>query len=141
MKVSLRNPKLEGSLTKTKLQKHLTDHMKANGMHPKVLRHLRASGFFSDLWSGIKSGVSTVVNTVKPLVKPALGAIAGYQKGGVPAALLGALGSGKPKAKATKSKSAHLAKMKTRGKLISKLMKERGISLPEASRLLKSQGK
>jgi hypothetical protein len=133
-----------GKLTKVKLSKHLTDHFKAQGMHPAVLKHLRASGFLGDLWDGVKSAVSKVVSVVKPLVKPTIGAISGYQKGGPMGALMGALGSGKPtrKSPAKKPSSAKLAhnnKMKKRGKMIAELMKKKGISLGEASKLLSAK--
>lgn len=129
MKLSLANAKLEGALTKAKLQKDLTEHFKAQGVHPKLLTHLRASGFFSDVWSGIKKGVSVIA-------KPALGALTGYVTGGPAGALsgaLGALGSGKPRGRSTK--------MTQRGQMISKLMKSNHMTLGQASAYLKQAGK
>jgi hypothetical protein len=140
MLVKLKPNKPLGTLTKAKLTKHLTDHLKASGVHPHVLKHLRASGFFGDLWSGIKSGFSNVVNFVKPLVKPAMNAIAGFQKGGPAGALMGAIGGAKPK-KSKKPRSekqlAHIEKMKKRGMQIKKLMKAQNMTLAQASKALK----
>lgn len=141
MKVRIQKPKLEGNLTKTKLSKHLKDHFVASGVHPHVLKNLRASGFFDNLWNGVKKAVSTVsdvVKTVAPLVPKAVGAYKGYKKEGLKG-LVKSLGGGKHKGKEGKkprspAQIAHANKMKIRGEKIRHLMKKEGITLGEASK-------
>lgn len=87
-----------------------------------ICPHCNGSGFFDDLWSGIKSGVSSIADTVLPIIKevgPSL----------IKALPMMALGKNKTHQKINK-----------RGQMISKLMRSHGMTLPEASKYLKSQG-
>lgn len=139
-------------LTKASFEKLAVHHMKKHGFTNQHVKHLKGSGFFGDLWSGIKDavsgvahGVGEVVNFAKPLIKPAMAAFQGFQQGGPAGAALGALsslGGAKPSKKvvqyafsASPKQQAHYAKMKVRGQKVKKLMKE-GLTFAEANQKL-----
>jgi hypothetical protein len=132
-------------LTKASFEKIAIHHMKKHGFTNQHVKHLKGSGFFSDLWDGLKEGVSQVASVVKPLIKPAMGAFQGFQQGGPAGALMGALsslGGAKPSKKvvqyafsASPKQQAHYAKMKVRGQKVKKLMKE-GLTFAEANQKL-----
>lgn len=123
-----------GKLTKTKFQKNIVDHMKSMDVHPSVLRHMRASGWFSDAFDKVKSGIETAVKVIKPLAPYAAKAYSGYKKDGVKGAVSSVIGGKKPRIKSTKAEN--VARMKVRGKMIAELMKEKQIPLGEASKIV-----
>ncbi len=123
---------------------------------------LVASGIMTggSFWDSIKKGFHKVVKAVKK-VAPAVKAVAPLVAPGYGTALatgMTAVGlgqrnknrkhilsveeaekmvSGRGKTKKPRKKRAPSAKMKKRGQLVSKLMKEEGLTLPEASRYIK----
>lgn len=100
------------------------------------MQKTRGAGWFDDFKSGFMSvirPVASVVKTVAGLVPhPAAQAVSGA---------LGALGAGKaaPPAAAAKAKAVNDAR-KRRGAEVSRLMREKHMSLPEASRYIKEHG-
>ena len=129
--------KVLGKLGKTKFVKHLQDHLKGQGVHKHVLKSLRASGFFSNLWNGIKSVAEKVIPHIPALVKSGKNAVSGYKKNGLLGAITGAVGGKKPKAIHTSvARKKHIEKMKRRGLLVSQLMKKEGLTLGQASKRL-----
>ena len=136
-----------GLLTKGNLVKHLTEHMKASGVHPHLLKHLRQSKVFDGLWDKIKGTTSKL-----PAVSPVLGgAMSAGRKRRAPKAvkavkLVRAVASGRPRKerqvrKLTPARQAHIAKMKKRGMEIKALMTSKGWSLAQASKHLAQQKK
>ena len=100
---------------------------------------LVASGIMTggSFWDSIKKGFHKVVKAVKK-VAPAVKAVAPLVAPGYGTALAtGMTAVGLGKKKKPRKKRAPSAKMKKRGQLVSKLMKEEGLTLPEASRYIK----
>ena len=105
---------------------------------------LVASGVMSggSFWDSLKKGFHKVVKAVAPVVKkiaPIVKKVAPMVApvyGTALATGLSAVGLGKRKTKPRK-KRAPSEKMKKRGALVSKLMREEGMTLPEASRYIK----
>ncbi|MCP4054784.1 MAG: hypothetical protein GY739_17420, partial [Mesoflavibacter sp.] len=88
-------------------------------------------------WDSIKKGFHKVVKAVKK-VAPAVKAVAPIVAPGYGTALvtgMNAVGLGKKKK--PRKKRATSDKMKKRGQLVSRLMREEGMTLPEASRYIK----
>jgi len=110
-------------------------HMIANQNPELVASGIMTGGSF---WDSLKKGFHKVVKAVKK-VSPIVKTIAPMVAPGYGTALvtgMNAVGLGKKKSKPRK-KRATSDKMKRRGQLVSKLMKEEGMSLPEASRYIK----
>lgn len=133
-----------GNLSSVALEKVFLGH----GVHPHLVEHLRASGWFSSLVSGIKKIAPTIIKHAPQIIKTATSAYKGYKENGLQGALsegIGSLGGeGRPrkirrKMTMTPARKQHLSKMKKRGQLISKYMKEHGVSLGEASKAVSSQ--
>ena len=127
-----------GLLTKGKLVKHLSEHMKASGVHADVLKQLRGNKVFDALWEKIKS--------ISPKLASKAGAMsAGRKRKPVKAVKAAkpvkAVASGRPRKerqvrKLTPARQAHIAKMKKRGMEIKALMTSKGWSLAQASKHL-----
>lgn len=116
-----RKPKMGkplGRLTKLKLLGNVNKHMKASGVHPSVMKHLRASGFFDNLWGNIKKAVEKVA----PLVKTGIKAYQGYKKDGKVGALKAVLGEGRKRKKSKKhsNKASKRVAFQLGGKKVSK---------------------
>ena len=92
------NRKILGHLQKGHIEKLL----RASGVHPHVIKHLKAGSFFDSLWSGIKSAANFVKDKVLPVatkvIPKAIGAYSAI-KSGNPMGALSALGSGKRRVK------------------------------------------
>lgn len=101
-------------------------------VHKQLLEELSGGSFWSDFSDGFMSVIKPVASVAKNVMSaiPHPYAQAGSQ-------ILNALGAGKDKPKKKKRKVN--PKMKKRGLLIKKIMKEYGVSLPEASKIIKEQ--
>lgn len=99
-------------------------------MHEKLYPcpHCQGSGFLSDAFNFVKRKARELVPTVGNLVHPGLG-------NAVDSALKH-FGVGKPK----KAKRKLSEKQKKRNDLVKKVMKQRKVSLPEASKIVKEEG-
>lgn len=132
-----------GKLSKTLLKKFFM----TSGVHPHIISHLHASGWFDSIIKGIKAIAPQVIKHAPQIIKTATSAYDGYKNNGLQGAVTGAIGSlggsGKKKSKRTMTMSparkAHLSKMKERGKLISAYMKTHGVKLGVASKAISAQ--
>ncbi len=104
--------------------------------------HLHASGVLSggSFWDKLKKGFTKAVKFVAPIVKKVAPVVApGY--GTALKIGMDAVGLGKKQRKTSskkpRKKRAPSLKMKKRGELVSQLMKQEGMTLPEASRYIK----
>ena len=88
------------------------------------------AGFWDDFKSGFNSVVAPVASIAKPLLS-----LAGPE-GRVASTALGALGYGKQK---RRSAGPHDGR-RARAQIVKKVMMERGVSLPEASKIVKAEG-
>jgi hypothetical protein len=103
---------------------------------------LVASGVMTggSFWDSLKKGFHKVVKAVAPVVKklaPIVKSVAPLVAPGYGTALvtgMNAVGLGKKK---PRKKRVTSDKMKRRGKLVGQLMREQGLTLPEASRYIK----
>jgi len=112
------------------------DYAKEMLEHDKEMKDLVGGGFFGDFWKGMKEGLGMVATGAKNV----LGAIP-TPATQIASAGLGALGAGKTggkKSKPKRSKAGANDKRKRRGALVSKLMREKGMSLGQASKHIKS---
>ena len=97
--------------------------------------HCNGEGWWSDRWNDIKHAASAVADFAKPLLKPAASAVANWVVPGSGAAVnagLSALGLGKPRRIS--------ARMRERNEVVRHIMRERGVNLPTASRIVKQEG-
>ncbi|MDR3666730.1 MAG: hypothetical protein P4L35_07805 [Ignavibacteriaceae bacterium] len=128
-----------GKLSKTLLKQFFVK----SGVHPKIIKHLHASGWFDSILKGIKIIAPQIIKHAPQIIKTATTAYDGYKQNGLQGAVTGAIGSlggGKKTTKRVMSMSparkAHIAKMKQRGALISAYMKKHGCKLGEASKAI-----
>ena len=127
-----------GKLSKTLLKQFFAK----SGVHPQIIKHLHASGWFDSIISGIKKIAPQIIKHAPQIIKSGTAAYKGYKENGLKGAVTGAIGSlggeGKKKSKRmmtmTPARKAHISKMKVRGKLISEYMKKHGVSLGQASK-------
>jgi hypothetical protein len=90
----------------------------------------RGGSFWDDFKSGFNSVVAPVANVVKK-VAPAFG-----PEGDIVAKAIDAVGYGRRR----RAKAGPNDGRKVRAELVRKVMRERGCSLPEASKIVKSEG-
>ena len=116
----------------------LIGHNTYKTMDIKTKTQMKGRGFWSNFSKGFKKGFQGVINPVTAIGKPVavltgqpevavqLGAIKGISD-----AVLG-------KGKKTKKPRKVSEKMKKRNELVKKIMKEKGLSLPQASKFIKT---
>lgn len=114
--------------------------------HSKMVNSIQGAGF----WDDFKSGFMSVVKPVASIAKPFLSMAGPYGAAG--AAGLSALGLGKMGdsdsedevevvgGRRTRAKAGPNDARRRRGAMVSKLMKEKGMSLGEASKYIKEHG-
>jgi hypothetical protein len=106
VKIGKRKPAYHGMVSKTKLNALIVKHLKSCGIESKCITLVKKSDFIDKLWNDLE----------------------GNMKGG-------AKKERKPSAM-TPARKAHIEKMKLRGKMIAKIMKETGKKLGEASKMV-----
>ena len=97
--------------------------------------HCSGTGFWSDAWNWTKNAANSVANFVKPVLKPIASTAANFivpGSGGVVNAGLSALGLGRPR------RISH--RQRERNEVVRHIMRERGVNLPTASRIVKQEG-
>lgn len=114
--------------------------------HSKMVKSIEGAGF----WDDFKSGFMSVVKPVASIAKPFLAAAGPYGAAG--AAGLSALGLGKMGesdseeevevvgGRRKRAKAGPNDARRRRGQMVSKLMREKGMSLGEASKYIKEHG-
>ena len=144
-----------GKLTKTKLKSYLVKGMKGSGVDPKIMKHLNGMGFWNDLWSGIKSVGEKALPVITPIltgiIKKKIG-LGVKSKVGRPKKVIHKVGGarrlgavyeiekvGGAVAKKSKTLKASDGRAK-RAEIVKKIMRENGLSMIDASKMVKSQG-
>jgi hypothetical protein len=133
--VSTKSPKV--TLTQTALKAFLKKHH----VHPHMIKHMHASGWFSSLVSAVKKVAPLIIKHAPQIIKTGMSAYNGYKENGIKGAISSGIDSfeggrkrkTKRKMTMTKGRKANNARLKTRGMLISKYMKKHGVLLGEAS--------
>lgn len=132
-----------GKLKKSDFEALMIEKM----VHPHIIHHLKASGFFDNLLEGLKTVGTHVIKNLPHIIKTGKQIYDGYKESGVKGAIskgFQTLTGGKRKRKTgtkkttSRKKTVHAKKMKTRGLKIAKIMKEHKVSLGEASHMLSS---
>ena len=101
--------------------------------------HCRGEGWLQNAWDWTKNAAHKVYDTVAPIarqvIRPLASTAANFIVPGSGAAVnagLSALGLGKPR---------HIsARMRERNEVVRHIMRERGVNLPTASRIVKQEG-
>ena len=95
------------------------------------------SGFWDDAWSGIKKGAQAVYDTVAPIAKVGLQQFGG-PLGQAAVGFANSQGWGKPPKRTRRGGVA--ASVKARNEVVKSVMHQRGVSLIEASQIVKRDG-
>ena len=109
--------------------------------HPKPCAHCHGSGWLDDIKEVAKKAVGAVGRVGATALGTAVGGPAGAALAGTLAnAGLGALGMGKPKMRRAKRPGSAPTWLKERNAVVKRISVERGVSIPEASKIVKAEG-
>lgn len=103
---------------------------------------LTGAGFFQDFARGFKKALGAI-GSVASKVAPVLGAVPGLEELAPIAGAVGAVGKavgGRKRVVKRRRKSKATGARAKRNALVRKIMRERGVSLPQASRIIKEEG-
>ena len=132
------------------LARAIGGQQKLGRTHSKMVRELQGAGFFDDFKKGFMSVISPIASIAKPLLPMVAGPYGAAASAGLSALGLGrgedtdeeeeeemveAVGGRRRRAKASPSDAR-----RRRGAMVSKLMREQGMSLGEASAHIKKHG-
>lgn len=126
-------------MTKQEAKKlgQLLGHQISKTMEPRMSSGLRGGSMWGDFSKGFKIGFHGTLNPIVKIAKPVSKAVGLKPVGEVLDAVKDVSGEIIGKGMKKKRKRVVSDKMRKRGMLIKKLMKEKGLTLPQASKYIK----